>query len=368
MGERVAFLIGKDPATAHGGDVTMFHLMLSMASERYETEIICLSEREDIDEPGIVRVPKSAVSWPALVTSSMVRRRSLIHTRFDVDGLRAAVEQSSADRFVAMHCHLAEPYLRATGVPRPADDLLISTDVLDSRIWPHMYGPFGRFEARRLRRDERRVAAASHSIAAYDRGDVETFRADGVDSHWLEMTLPPATHVDVAASPPRIVMLGNRSWRPNADAADTMIRLWPRIVADIQGAELWLVGARPTRPARVLPEGVSDVGPVPNVDEVLSACRALSAPVAIGAGVRVKLLEAAARGLPVACTTEAVGAIEAAVGFVPAVDEDDFVARCRELLLSADAAAEEGARLYAANAKRWTDRIGHDAVLNWLGA
>ena len=69
----------------------------------------------------------------------------------------------SADRFVALHCHLAEPYLRARGA-RPSEDLLVSTEILESKVWPRMHGLAGRLEARRLRRDERRVAAAARAV------------------------------------------------------------------------------------------------------------------------------------------------------------------------------------------------------------
>jgi len=367
MVERLAFLLGKDPATSLGGDVTMFHAMRDIASERYDTEIICLSEQPELEEPGVVRVRKPPLALPSLAVESLARRRSLLHVRFDVDGLREAVEKSSADRFVALHCHLAEAYLRARDV-RPDQDLFVSTEILESTVWGQTHGLAGRIEARRLRRDERRVAGAARAVAGYDRDEMDEFRATGIDAHWLPMTLPPATPVDVASTPPRIVMLGNRTWRPNAEAADTIMRLWPRIAADVPDAELWLVGPRPDDVAVDLPAGVRDLGMVEDMDAVLDDCRALTAPVGVGGGVRVKLLEAAARGLPVVCTTEAVGSIEASIGMTATPDEDAFVARCRELLLDADLAAGEGSRLHATNASRWSDRVGQDAVLGWLGA
>ena len=47
MAERLVFLLGKDPATSHGGDMTMFRTMRAIASERYHTEVLCLSDRPD---------------------------------------------------------------------------------------------------------------------------------------------------------------------------------------------------------------------------------------------------------------------------------------------------------------------------------
>jgi hypothetical protein len=365
MAERLAFLLGKDPATSLGGDMTMFRALQSIAEEKFDTEIICLSDQPDRVDADIARVPKPPLALPRLAMASMAARRSLLHVRFDVDGLVAAVENSSADRFVAFHCHLAEPYLRSAGAS-PSEDLLVSTEILESKIWPLTHGLPGRLESRRLRRDEQRIVAAARAVAGYDRDDIVAFQSSGHEAHWIPLTLPPTTPVDVAATAPRIVMLGNRLWRPNAEAADTMVRLWPRIAAGLPDAELWLVGHQPARPHLDLPAGVIDHGMVDDVDAVLSQCRVLTAPVTVGGGVRVKLLEAAARGIPVVCSPEAVGSIEASINMTPAVDVDDFVAQCRALLVDVDRAADDGSRLHDTNAERWNDRVPQEAVLRWL--
>jgi hypothetical protein len=368
MAERLAFLLGKDPSTSHGGDMTMFRAMRAIASERFLTEVICLSDDPERVEPDMIRLPKPAVSLPRLAGSALIRRRSLVHTRFDVDSVRDAVESLAAGRYVAVHSYMAEPYLRATGA-RPGQDLLVSTEVPESTVWRQTHGPLGWLEGRRLRRDEVRVASAARAVGGYDRVEMDAWRAAGIDARWLPMTLPPSSPVDVAGTPPRLVLLGNRTWQPNAAAAESMLRLWPRIAAGVAGAELVIVGSSPSRAtARDLPAGVTDLGFVDHVDDVLAGCRAMAAPVAVGGGVRVKLLEAAARGLAVVATAPAVGSIEASVGITPASDEDDFVARCRAYLLDPELAARAGAELHAVNARRWSDRVGQDAVLGWLAA
>ena len=368
MAERVAFLLGKDPATSHGGDMTMFRAMRAIVAEQYDTEVICLSQQPHVTEPDVVRIAKPPISRPLLLARSLLSRRSLVHTRFDVPGMRDAIERSSADRFVAEHSYMAEPFLRAEGVS-PREDLFVSLDVSEADVWEQARRPGLSVEARRLRRDEFRIASAARAVAGYDREQIDVLRAAGIDAHWLPLTLPPDKPVDVATTAPRLVLLGNRTWPPNAEAVDHIVRLWPRIADGISDAELWLVG-RPQRgivAAEDLPAGVTDLGFVDDVDAVLAECRALAAPVTIGPGVRVKLLEAAARGLPVVATPTAIGSIEASVGITAADDEDDFVARCRTFLLDPDHAAEEGSRQHAANAKQWMDRVPHDAVLGWLG-
>ena len=63
--------------------------------------------------------------------------------------------------------------------------------------------------------------------------------------------------------------------------------------------------ARRERPPRV--PGVRWLGFVDDIDGLYRSARVLVAPVAIGGGVRVKVLEAAARGLPVVATRPGSG-------------------------------------------------------------
>lgn len=363
MGERLAFLLGKDPETTQGGDMTMFRVMRAIAAERYETEVICLSSGDGADDS--TRIAKPEIAPVSLAARSLAGRRSLVHTRFDVAGMSRAIERSGADRFVAIHSYMAESFLHAESA---GGDLLVSTEVPEAAVWASGRGPARRLEARRIARDEIRVARSAHAIGSYDRAEVDSYRRRGIaNAHWLRLTLPPSLRTDIAATPPRLVILGTRTWAPNAQAAETLISWWPEISSGIPDAELWLVGESGA-PAKRLPAGVTDKGFVDDIDAVLGSCRALLAPVTIGGGVRVKLLEAAARGLPVVCTPEAVGSIEDSLGIRAAADRADFVARCRELLLDAGAAAEAGERLHAVNAEHWSARVGHDAVHGWLAS
>ncbi len=369
MSQHIAFLLSKDPTTTHGGDMTMFRTLETIAREAFATEVICLSEiAGGRTEAGLTRVAKPAVSRASLAARSLVRGRSLVHTRFDVAGLTEAVERAEAGRFVALHSYMAESYLRAAGA-EPARDLLVSTEVAESAVWRSTRGGFARVEAARIARDERRVAHAARSIATYDQGEAEAHRREGLARvHYLPITLPPAAPVDVAATPPRLAFLGDRRWLPNADAAAELVRLWPAMSAGIDRAELVLIGSPPGDNRSPLPSGVTDCGFVPVVDDLLGTCRAIVAPIATGGGVRVKILEAAARGLPVVSTTAGLGSLAQTFGIEATDGDDAFVRACRAMLLDAGAAAAKGRDLHAANAERWNGGTVHTAVHEWMTA
>ena len=85
--------------------------------------------------------------------------------------------------------------------------------------------------------------------------------------------------------------------------------------------------------------------------------------------MRVKLLEAAARGLPVVGTAQAIGSIEAAIGMVPAADEDDFVdAMPRPTCSTSTPPPRRAPACTPRTPRRWSERIGQDAVIGWLSA
>lgn len=186
-------------------------------------------------------------------------------------------------------------------------------------------------------------------------------------SYWLDVTLPPATQIPVGATAPRLVFLGDRRWAPNHEALVQLIEWWPRIAAGIPNAELCLVGADdPKNPITDLPDGVHDMGFVDDLGAFMRTCRALAAPIRTGGGVRVKILESVAQGLPVVSTTAGVGSLGDLLGIDALDDSTAFIDRCRLYLTDVAAAQSEGERLYELNASRWENRLPHERVAEWL--
>jgi len=364
---KVAFLLSKDPATTHGGDLTISRELMAISRSEHETVGLFLSPdvTETTTDGEVWRVPKPGVAPATIALRSLRRGHSLVHTRFDDDAYVAALDTLEADVYVADHSYMAEPFLRSrwAGV-RP---LLVNTVISESLVWSETRGILGRIDSIRIRRDELRVARAARGVGTYDADEAAYYRSHGVPhARWLDVTLPPKPAVDVAGSGRRLVFVGERAWPPNHEAFETLLRWWPDISHGIDDAELCVVGNRAR--ALPLPAGVRDLGFVPDLDAFLGTCRAVLAPVTTGGGVRVKILDAASRGLPVVATSAAVGSLSSV--FEIPVDDDraSFVAAARSMLLDRDAAAAEGARIHAINAERWTAGVPQRAVLDWLAS
>ncbi|MBN9157294.1 MULTISPECIES: glycosyltransferase [unclassified Microbacterium] len=357
---RAEFLVAKDPIRDQTGDMAMLRLVMSLARESLSVRYIGMGPQEQARPDGVI-VEKPRVRLPQVAARALRTGRSAVHERFDVEAFRRAVAQSDADLFVADHAYMAEPFL-ATGRTSP---LYVNTVVSESHVWSAAYGLAGRLQAPAIRRDERRIARTARSVGTYDEDEAAEYRAAGIDRvRWLDLTLRaradiPARDLDA----PRVAFVGDRQWRPNAEGLRVLLEMWPRIRAGIPGAELVIVGRADTE--LQLPEGVRDLGFVDDLDGLLATCRAVLAPIRTGGGVRVKILEAASRGLPVVGTRAAIGSLDGVLGLT-AVEGAEFIEEARRMLQDPAHARVAGEELDARNRAHWAEGAPQRAVAEWL--
>ncbi len=158
-----------------------------------------------------------------------------------------------------------------------------------------------------------------------------------------EIRLVP-TAVDVADAPPasrpvepRVLFLGDLRFAPNVDAVTFLVdHIWPRVSSLHQSARLWVVGHAPERKLeRKLRRADIEVAfSVPEVAPFFDDSAVLVAPMRIGSGVKVKVLQAMAHGVPIVMTRHAntgIGASDREQASV-ADDADGFARAVVELL------------------------------------
>ncbi len=122
---------------------------------------------------------------------------------------------------------------------------------------------------------------------------------NGVDT--LRFSLP-----ETPVREPRVLFLGSFGHTPNLDAVEYLLdEVWPLVRLRVPDATLTLVGAHPPDNIRARDgwEGVQVVGTVADTVAQFQSHRALAAPIRVGSGTRLKILEAFATGLPVITTT-----------------------------------------------------------------
>jgi glycosyltransferase involved in cell wall biosynthesis len=113
-----------------------------------------------------------------------------------------------------------------------------------------------------------------------------------------------------------LLFVGNYEYGPNVEAALWLAReIFPRVQAEIGGAQLWLVGNGPPAEVRALAgPAITVTGRVPDVRPYYAQAAAFIAPLRTGAGIKNKVLEAAAMAKPLIVTPVAADGIGLVAG------------------------------------------------------
>ena len=105
----------------------------------------------------------------------------------------------------------------------------------------------------------------------------------------------------------RIVFTGRMDYYPNIDAVLFFVReCWPLIQSQVPDASWQIVGKDPPREVRDLERlsGVTVTGTVPDITSYLTSAEVAIAPLQIGSGTRLKILEALAMQKAVVTTSQ----------------------------------------------------------------
>jgi GT2 family glycosyltransferase/glycosyltransferase involved in cell wall biosynthesis len=158
--------------------------------------------------------------------------------------------------------------------------------------------------------------------------------------------------------PETMLFLGSFRHLPNQAALQWFVReVLPRVLAQRPGARLVVVGSDP--PPRYGLAGPAEAiqlrGLVEDVREPLARYAVFVCPVLSGSGVRVKLLEAFASGIPVVSTRLGAEGLARADGELCALadDPDTFAARILELFASPERGRQMALRARQEVAERW---------------
>ncbi len=219
------------------------------------------------------------------------------------------------------------------------------------------------WEARRLKAYEGRVGRAFDqvlTVSEEDRRALEEAAGGPLPGATMPIALDPEDFPPIPRDPEAkgVLHIGGLHWPPNTEGIRWFCReVWPRVRSAVPGARLFLIGARPPRdlramadrdPSIVVPGFVADPTPYWRQSAVLIV------PVRAGSGVRVKILEAWSRGVPVVSTSIGCEGLEVRPGenLRVADSAEAFAAAISDLLRDPDLArriAEEGRRTLQAH-------------------
>lgn len=183
-----------------------------------------------------------------------------------------------------------------------------------------VYRPVLRMERDRIRRAEDRIVHGFDTSLLVNGDEVEALRRRaGTDSvQVVHGMLPPVDPpVREPADPPELVFLGRLNIPHNDDAICAFLRTaMGEIVRRHPDVRLRVIGRDPSAALLALVEqhapNVVLEGFVADLDAVFARASASLAPLRFGSGVKIKMLDAVARGVPVLATGVAVEGIPVA--------------------------------------------------------
>ena len=270
--------------------------------------------------------PRLVAAAPSPPVAALLRagrdRSPLSIARHTLPAVRREVEQAlREERFDLIHAEQLQAFPQAVAAGAP---VVLRAQNVESGLWREAADRSGGWrrallgiEARRLARWEGEAVGRAAATLALTAGDAARLRAlaghregGAVSVSVVRAMFPelPVAAGDPLPGDPAVVVLGSQGWLPNEDSVSWFLAAaWPAVTAALPGAVLHLFGAAPAGP---LPDRVS-VHPAPRDSaEAFRPGAVLAVPLRIASGVRMKVLEAWARGVPVVGTPEALAGLE----------------------------------------------------------
>src|SRR6266508_2154799 len=178
-----------------------------------------------------------------------------------------------------------------------------------------------------------------------------------------EVTLAPLTldplYYEPAPldEPPRAGLIGTAAWTPTAAAVERLVeRVWPLVRRELPDAQLRIAG-RGMRELHLHGPGIGVLGEVPSAAEFLRSLSVLLYPLERGSGVKVKVLESIASGLPVVTTPAGAEGIDGGDG-VLIEDSDVALAHAAAAILrDEEDRRRRGAAALQAFGERYTPEV-----------
>lgn len=337
LGLRILFLTQIVPYPPDSGPKIKTYNLLRYLVQRHEVHLVSFARsdteaqqaralRDICASVTTVGLQRSRGRDVAFLARSLLTGRPFLIERDDVPGMQAATAQLMARyTFDAVHADQLTMGQFAVDLPVPLRVLDEHNAVwtIVKRSVKAMRGPrrlVAELEWRKLRDYEGHLCRRFDCVTVVSEDDRRAlFRAAVGSFPCLEVPIAVDTDelafIDRGSNARHVLSVATMFYPPNIEGVDWFARqVFPIIRRNVPETSLRIVGSRPPAQIRRLTDahgGIEVTGYVADLTPILRESAVLVVPVHSGSGMRVKILEAFARGIPVVSTTLGVEGIEA---------------------------------------------------------
>jgi len=319
-----------------GGKIRPFNIIRHLQDQGHRVTVASLarSQAEADEAEGLashcskrlVEVVDDKQAWPRMVAWLPTTRPSSFGY-FHSPRLKARIDAelaTGAYDLIFVHCSSVAPYVAEARAPLK----IIDFGDMDSQKWreysQHRGFPLSAgywLEAVKLERTERLLTGKFDLATCTTRAEMESLQTlgatgqtawfpNGVDAEFF-------TPSGVGYEPDLVTFIGRMDYYPNQQAVTGFCaEVLPTLQARRPGTRFEIVGADPSREIRELGQlpGVTVTGSVPDVRPYVTRAALTIAPLQIARGTQNKILESMAMGVPVVCSRQASGGVDAVPG------------------------------------------------------
>jgi polysaccharide biosynthesis protein PslH len=334
-----------------GGRIKTFHTLQALARE-HEVHLHAFARTAAQREAALPPLQAVCASVELHVVPRGLQRelgflmRSLatglpftVRRHFDPGACECIVAACRERRIDAVYCDHLSMFEYAIRTGRP---IVHDAHNVEYRIVERFAGVLG-LDPRRLLYEREWRRLRDYEAAMYRRSRL-VFAVSDIDARDIGTLaggdvpiVPVPIPVDVSGvvpigdltAEPEVLFLGTLDWPPNGDAVAFFVQeVWPRVKREVPAARFTVVGRGETALQRRWADApdVTFTGWVPDIELWIRRSRLMVVPIRSGSGMRVKILDAFARGLPVVATSVGVEGIAAIPGthFEVADDAEAF--------------------------------------------
>ena len=311
-----------------GGCLAMSGLLDCLNYLKYDIHHFCISTQKHpfiaSEYPENITIQNVAIDTrlhPFQALKNLISGKSYHLARFEDDHLKKAllekIQLTSFDLIIfdSLYSAVFINEIRAFTSAK----CIIRTHNIEHKIWieiaENTRNPLKKWYlstlSKQLLKAEKIILNSADGLLTITEDDRVGLESIGIKTPMKTISVPRETETyKTEYSANSFYFIGSMNWEPNIDALNYLLHdIWPEIVKTLPEAQLFLVGSYMDQSKTKPQHSVIVKGFVQNLDDFYLNEGILLCPIRLGSGIRIKVLEAMSKGVPLISSSKGMEGI-----------------------------------------------------------